>query len=123
MLILEVRIADEDPGIRGDSNSAQLVCGVAKKSLQSSVDGNLYVGDIENDRIVKISPDLKMTTLVQDKDKLIWPDSYSIANGFLYISCSQIKFMPWFNNGSDLTLFPYQLYRLKLQEDPLPIRG
>jgi Group II intron, maturase-specific domain len=31
MLILKVRIADEDPGIRGDSNSAQLVCGVAKK--------------------------------------------------------------------------------------------
>ncbi len=29
--------------------------------------------------------------------------------------------MPWFNNGSDLTHFPYQLYRLKLQEDPRPI--
>jgi len=96
---------------------------VATDGMEMDHDGNLYVGDIENDRIVKISPDLKMTTLVQDKDKLIWPDSYSIANGFLYISCSQIKFMPWFNNGSDLTLFPYQLYRLKLQEDPLPIRG
>jgi sugar lactone lactonase YvrE len=87
---------------------------VATDGMEMDHDGNLYVGDIENDRIVKISPDLKMTTLVQDKDKLIWPDSYSIANGFLYISCSQIKFMPWFNNGSDLTHFPYQLYRLKL---------
>ncbi len=87
---------------------------VATDGMEMDHDGNLYMGDIENDRIVKISPDLKMTTLVQDKDKLIWPDSYSIANGFLYISCSQIQLMPRFNNGSDLTHLPYQVYRLKL---------
>jgi sugar lactone lactonase YvrE len=77
--------------------------------------GNLYVGDIENDRIVKIAPDKSMITLVEDKEKLIWPDSYSIsADGYLYISCSQIQRMPWFNQDKNLTQLPYRVFRLKI---------
>lgn len=77
--------------------------------------GNLYLGDIENSSIVKISPDLQMTTLITDKDKLIWPDSYSISrDGYLYISCSQIQFSPWFNKGQNLTQLPYKIFRLKI---------
>ncbi len=87
---------------------------VATDGMALDGDGNLYLGDLENDRIVKVTPDLKMTTLVQDRDKLIWPDSYSIAGGFLYISCSQIQLMPWFNGGKNLTHLPYRVYRMKL---------
>lgn len=77
--------------------------------------GSLYFGDIENSSIVKISPDLKMTTLVTDKDKLSWPDSYSIsADGYLYISCSQLQLSPWFNQGQNLTQLPYRIFRLKI---------
>ena len=87
---------------------------VATDGMEMDSHGNLYMGDLEHDSIVKITPDLKMTTLVQDKDKLIWPDSYSISNGYLYISCSQIQLMPWFNDGVNLTHYPYRVYRLKL---------
>jgi sugar lactone lactonase YvrE len=75
--------------------------------------GNLYLGDLQNYRIVKVDKDLKMTTVMKD-DRLIWPDSYSIADGFLYISCSQIQKQPQYNNGVNKRTSPYAVYRLKL---------
>jgi sugar lactone lactonase YvrE len=75
--------------------------------------GNLYIGDPQTYRIIRISPELKMTTLVQD-DRLIWPDSYSIADGYLYISCSQIHRQPEYNNGVNKRTSPYTVYRMKL---------
>lgn len=75
--------------------------------------GNLYFGDPQHYRMLKISPDLKMTTLVEDQ-RLIWPDSYSIADGYLYISCSQIQKQPEYNNGENKRTSPYTVYRMKL---------
>lgn len=77
--------------------------------------GNLYLGDIEKSSIVKITPDLKMQTLVRDKEKLIWPDSYSISpDGYLYISTSQIQYSPWFHEGKDLFKKPFSIYKIKI---------
>jgi sugar lactone lactonase YvrE len=76
--------------------------------------GNLYLGDVEQQRIVKIDPNLKMTTLVQDS-RLIWPDNYAVsADGYLYISCSQINLEPDFNGGTSKRTTPYTIYRIKL---------
>ncbi len=89
---------------------------VTTDGMEFDSDGNLYMGDLENSRIVKISPDNKMITLVQDKEKLSWPDSYSISkDGYLYISCSQIQQMPWFNNNQNLTQYPYRVFRIKIK--------
>ncbi|MBS7566959.1 SMP-30/gluconolactonase/LRE family protein [Mucilaginibacter sp. Bleaf8] len=77
--------------------------------------GNLYLGDLEKSSIVKITPDLKMHTIVTDKAKLRWPDSYSISrDGYLYISTSQIQYMPWFHKGEDKIQRPFKIYRIKL---------
>ncbi|WP_205511485.1 L-dopachrome tautomerase-related protein [Longitalea arenae] len=76
--------------------------------------GNLYIGDLQNYAIKRISPDLKMQTLIRD-ERLIWPDSYSISNdGYLYISCSQIHKQPEYNNGVNKRTTPYTVYKLKL---------
>lgn len=76
--------------------------------------GNLYLGDLLNSSIVRISPDLKMTTVVQD-ERLIWPDSYSISDdGYLYISCSQINKQPEYNGGVNKRTSPYAIFKLKL---------
>lgn len=75
--------------------------------------GNLYLGDLQGYRIVKLDTNLKMTTIVKD-DRLIWPDSYSIADGYLYISCSQIQKQPDYNNGIDKRTSPYTVYRIKI---------
>lgn len=77
--------------------------------------GNLYLGDLEKSSIVKITPDLKMQTLVTDKARLIWPDSYSISDdGYLYISASQIQLMPWFHKDGDKIQRPFRIFRLKI---------
>ena len=44
--------------------------------------GNLYFGDMEHNTIVKITPDLKKTVLVEDS-RLLWPDSYAVSQGRL----------------------------------------
>jgi sugar lactone lactonase YvrE len=77
--------------------------------------GNLYAGDMEHNSIVKVTlPDLKKTTIAQD-DRLIWPDSYGVsADGFLYISTSQVQTAPPFNGGVDKRTLPYGVFRLKL---------
>jgi len=76
--------------------------------------GNLYFGDIENDSIVKITPDFKKTTLVKD-DRLLWPDSYAMsADSYLYISTSQVQTAPPFNGGVDKRSLPYGIFRLKV---------
>ena len=76
--------------------------------------GNIYLGDIEKNSIVRLGPDLKLETIIQDK-RLSWPDSYAISDdGVLYITCSQIQKLPRFNNGKDTRTTPYSVYRLKI---------
>lgn len=75
--------------------------------------GNLYFGDPQHYRLIRIGTDMKMTTLIEDQ-RLIWPDSYAIADGYLYISCSQIQKQPEYNNGVNKRTSPYTVYRMKL---------
>lgn len=76
--------------------------------------GNIYLGDIEKNSIVRLTPDLKLEPIFQDRH-LSWPDSYAISDdGVLYITCSQIQKMPRFNGGKDMRTTPYTLYRLKI---------
>lgn len=77
--------------------------------------GNLYLGDLEQNSIVKITPDFKMQTIVKDDEQLIWPDSYSISeDGYLYISNSQIQLMPWFHEGVVQFKKPFKVLRIKI---------
>jgi sugar lactone lactonase YvrE len=76
--------------------------------------GNLYQGDFQNYKMVKITPERKMEVVVAD-ERLIWPDSYSISqDGYLYISCSQINKQPDYNEGENKRTTPYAIYRMKL---------
>ena len=77
--------------------------------------GNLYLGDIEHSRIIRMSPNGQMTELVKDP-KLVWPDSYHASDdGFLYISCSQINKQPDFNNGVNKRETPYSIFKIKIE--------
>ncbi|RZM24098.1 MAG: hypothetical protein EOO88_23990 [Pedobacter sp.] len=76
--------------------------------------GNLYLGDLESSRLMRIDKGLKMSEVVQDSTKLIWPDSYSFRDGYLYISCSQIQYGPFFNGGKDMPKLPYRIIRIKV---------
>ena len=76
--------------------------------------GNLYMGDMINYRMVKISPDLKLTEIIKDP-LLIWPDTYSIANGYLYITTSQIHKQPQYNEGVNKRTSPYMVFKMKIE--------
>jgi sugar lactone lactonase YvrE len=76
--------------------------------------GNLYQGDYQNYKMVKITTEHKMEDVVAD-ERLIWPDSYSISDdGYLYISCSQINKQPDYNEGKNKRTTPYAIYRMEL---------
>ncbi len=80
--------------------------------------GNLYMGDMEKNTILKLSPKMdktmEKTVLVTDA-RLLWPDSYAVSkDGYLYISTSQVHTAPPFNNGVDKRTLPYGLFRLKI---------
>jgi sugar lactone lactonase YvrE len=77
--------------------------------------GNLYIGDMRKNAILRITPDLKMETVIVD-GHLIWPDSYSMSkDGWLYISCSQIQKQPAYNDGVNKRTEPYAIYKLKIE--------
>lgn len=76
---------------------------------------NLYMGDIEKNTIVKVSPGLTGRTDIITDRRLMWPDSYAISNdGYLYVSCSQIENMSKFHNGVNMQKRPYTIYKIKL---------
>ncbi|OQP60680.1 hypothetical protein A3860_32285 [Niastella vici] len=76
--------------------------------------GDLYMGDMRTNSIIRVTPELSMQTLIAD-DRLVWPDSYAISSdGYLYVSCSQIQKQPEYNNGENKRELPYAIYKLKL---------
>ncbi|MDQ2751731.1 MAG: major royal jelly family protein [Bacteroidota bacterium] len=75
--------------------------------------GNLYMGDLEKYEIVKLDSSLHKTVIVKDSS-LIWPDTYSMADGYLYFTCSQINKQPDYNNGVNRRTTPYKVFRIKL---------
>lgn len=76
--------------------------------------GNLYLGDIQNSRILRVDPSTKKMTELARDTRLSWPDSYAIADGYLYITCSRIHEQPDYNNGVNKRTQPYTVYRMKL---------
>lgn len=76
--------------------------------------GNIYLSDSPNKAIRYVTPDGKLETLVKDK-RLSWPDTFSVgADGYLYLTCSQINRTKKYNNGQDKVEYPFRLFKIKL---------
>ena len=76
--------------------------------------GNVYTTDSPNKAIRYVTASGRFETLVRDK-RLSWPDTYSVgADGYLYVTCSQINRTKKFNNGEDKVEYPFRLYKIKL---------
>lgn len=80
--------------------------------------GNLYLSDMENDAIMRVTPRMELKLVAHDKEKLIWPDTFSwFPDGSLCVSCSQIQNMAWCHNGKSARRTPYMIYKLRV--DPV----
>ncbi len=76
--------------------------------------GNIYLTNSLNIAIRYVTADGKLETLVKDKC-LISPDTLSVgANGYLYLTCPQIKRTKKYNGGKDKVEYPFRLYKIKL---------
>lgn len=76
--------------------------------------GNIYLTTSESYSVSYITPEGKVHVLVQDP-RLLWPDSLGIGtDGYLYFSCAQIQQLPQWNNGRDMTDYPYRIFRVQL---------
>lgn len=74
--------------------------------------GNLYLGDLEQRKIIRLTPDLKTEIVLPINEELAWPDSYHITkDGWLYISLSRIDEEARFGNERK---GPYKIIRTKI---------
>lgn len=76
--------------------------------------GNIYLTNSESYAISYLTPLGEVRTLVKDKN-ILWPDSMGIGgDGYLYFTCAQLQLLPQWNDGKDLTRYPYRAYKVKL---------
>ena len=82
-------------------------------------DGNIYSSDTDRSRILKISPDGKMTTLVSDP-RLDWVDAMWIDDaGFLIMPAAQLNRTPAQNHGVDAVQLPTTVYKMQIGAKPV----
>lgn len=76
--------------------------------------GNLYLSNVENRSIDRLSPAGVMETLIQD-DRLITPDALAFdREGRLYIPAPKIEYLSAHNQGREHAVAPWFVYRVKL---------
>lgn len=81
-------------------------------------DGNLYLSDVNNERLIKLTPDRHETVLLADP-RLQWPDAMWLdANGDLYVPSTQTNLTPGFDHGKLEVHYPVQMLKIHVGEKP-----
>ncbi|PTQ13292.1 hypothetical protein CLG96_04050 [Sphingomonas oleivorans] len=84
-----------------------------------AVDGTIYASDINHQRLLKIAPDGKISTILHDP-RLIQMDAMWIdEQGYLWIPATQINRTAGLNRGVDAVKPPIVTYKLKLGVKPV----
>jgi sugar lactone lactonase YvrE len=76
-------------------------------------EGNLYLEELGDNSIVRLTPDRKATTIYQDP-RLHWVDAPWIHDGWLYLPQAQIDRAAQFHAGKSRIEWPLHLYKLPL---------
>ncbi len=94
----------------------------AADGLETDAEGRIYSTDYENRGIKVRGATGAYTTLVEDP-KVVWADTMSIAsNGYLYFTSNQLNRQSGYNNGRDLRVKPYHLFRVKIDGTPVLLK-
>ena len=81
-------------------------------------EGNIYVADANEKRVLKVTPSGQATTLVQSPD-LIWVDAMCIDHaGNLWMPVPQMNRTAGFQKGVETVKYPVQLYKLPIGAKP-----
>jgi sugar lactone lactonase YvrE len=85
----------------------------ASDGMLESPDGRVYLTAIEQNAIVRFDPATKKTETVIEDRQLSWPDTMSWGpQETIYVTCSQIQNMPRFNEGRNVRVGPYRLFKV-----------
>ena len=68
-------------------------------------------GAIRRDTLTLRGPEV-----IARKSNLSWPDSFAIANGYLYVTTAQIHTVPPFEPGAITPPEPYRIFRVRLKD-------
>ncbi|WP_446215002.1 hypothetical protein [Micromonospora sp. IBHARD004] len=80
--------------------------------------GTIYLSDVEQRRILTITPDRQVDTLVADP-RLIWGDAMWIdGSGHLWIPAAQLNRTPGLAGGARSVDYPVWIYKLKIDATP-----
>ncbi|WP_210297466.1 L-dopachrome tautomerase-related protein [Bradyrhizobium sp. 2S1] len=75
--------------------------------------GNLYLTAVESKSVGVIGADRKYRTYLSDAE-MVWPDGITAsADGYMYVSASQISAAAMFHGGKGENKAPYLIYRFK----------
>ncbi len=105
----ELAAAVEDLGEKGVSDG-----------LGEDADGNVYTTNYEHNAILCRHSDGTFETVVHDPS-LLWPDTIVIHDGYLYVTANQLNRQAKFNGGRQLQETPFELFRVKVDREPVLI--
>lgn len=84
--------------------------------LEIDANNNVYITAIEQNAVVRRTPDGKIETLAKDP-RLQWPDTYFLTpDNTLYVTASAIHKTPTWNKGVGKQNQPYRLFKMKLPQ-------
>jgi sugar lactone lactonase YvrE len=117
--VLRDRTADsatEAAGVRDEGDK-----GSAGDGMETDARGRVYVTDGEHDAIERRHPDGTWETVVHDP-RLLWPDTMSVADGWLYVTANQLYRQDKYRAGKDERRKPYVLFRTPIDAGPIELR-
>lgn len=86
--------------------------------MESDAEGRVYYGDLENNSVRRRLPDGSVELLAHDP-RILWADTFSLAHdGYLYFTANQLHRLPRFHGGRDERVYPYVLFRIKVDGTP-----
>jgi sugar lactone lactonase YvrE len=92
--------------------------GASGDGLESDDAGRIYLTDGEHNAITRKLPDGTVDTAVHDP-RLLWPDTMSVVEGWLYVTANQLNRQARFQGGRDLRRYPYVLFRTPIDAGPV----
>jgi sugar lactone lactonase YvrE len=94
--------------------------GGAGDGLETDDQGRLYVTDGEHNAIHRRHPDGRWETVAHDP-RLLWPDTMSVAEGYLYVTANQLHRQDKYRGGKDERQYPYFLFRTAIDAGPIAL--
>jgi len=95
--------------------------GGAADGLETDDKGRIYLTNGEHNGILRRLPDGTFETLVHDP-RLLWPDTMSVADGYVYVTANQLYRQAKYQHGEDRRRHPYSLFRIPIDAGPVRLR-